>query len=55
MTCNCRECTQRRLNAANLRAIKAEFPAPEYDWNDLEQQDQRSRTTPEWYKKVRLP
>lgn len=49
----CAECTRRRDDAARLRAMKGEWPAPVYDWPALESADRRSREDPEWYKKGR--
>ncbi len=43
--CQCAmwECRSWREHVANIRAMKAEMPKPEFDWADLEAADARVR------------
>jgi hypothetical protein len=41
--CPCRECTDRREHVARIKAMKAEWPKPEFDWADLEAADRAVR------------
>lgn len=43
MSCNCDECRARRESAERIRQIKRELPKPEWDWDDLQRQDEERR------------
>ena len=36
--CKCKECESSRQHALEIKALKAELPKPEWDWEDLERQ-----------------